>query len=66
MMEEFDMLSSPKINTMKYYSPILTGVYLRDECAIEEDRWEVRSKRHRHAKLKRSRRKGPKRTVITN
>jgi hypothetical protein len=60
------MMRNPSSNIMKYYSPILAGVYLRDDLAIENDYWEAASKRHRHAKLKRSKRKGPRRTVITN
>jgi len=66
LMEEYEMMANPANNIMKYYHPILAGVYMRDDLAIEDDMWETRSKRQRHAKLKRSRRKGPRRTVITN
>lgn len=51
---------------MKNYDLILPGIYIRNEVAVEYDLWEAKSKRHRHAKLKRNRRKGPRRTVITN
>jgi hypothetical protein len=51
---------------MKNYDLLLPGVYLRNEVAVQQDLWETRSKRHRHAKLKRNRRKGPRKTVITN
>lgn len=51
---------------MKNYDQILPGVYVRNDLASEWDIYETRSKRHRHAKMKRNRRKGPRRTVITN
>jgi hypothetical protein len=60
------MVEAERRNVMKNYDTLLPGVYVRNEMLIEEEVWETRSKRHRHAKLKRNRRKGPRRTVITN
>ena len=51
---------------MKNYDIILPGMFIRNDIAVELDIWEAKSKRHRHAKLKRLRRKGHKRTTITN
>lgn len=53
---------------MKNYETILPGIYIRSEHfeMEQEEIWETKSKRHRHAKLKRNKRKGPRRTVITN
>lgn len=60
------MMEAERRNVMKNYDSLLPGVFVRNDQLIEEDVWETRSKRHRHAKLKRNRRKGPRRTVITN
>lgn len=51
---------------MKNYDIILPGMFIRNDIAVELELWEAKSKRHRHAKLKRLRRKGHKRTTITN
>jgi len=57
------MIEAERRNVMKNYDCLLPGIYVRNEMLIDEQVWETRSKRHRHAKLKRNRRKGPRRTV---
>ena len=60
------MIDSERKNVMKNYDMMLPGVFVRNDIAVELDLWEARTKRHRHAKLKRLRRKKHKRTIITN
>lgn len=62
------LVQADRKNVMKNYETILPGIYIRSEHfeMEQEEIWETKSKRHRHAKLKRNKRKGPRRTVITN
>ena len=49
------------IDPMYNYLQPLPGLYIRDELAVI---WEAKSKRHRQAKLKRNKRKGPRKTIL--